>query len=165
MSILRQTKWLIAVSLLVFSVSSIWSVTLWASESTGDAPDAAEKVNSGVLDGMTFSGELGPKGQPADVKDTFVFKDGKFISLECEKNCNYPARPYFIRKVGNTIEFISETRCRDKDAKIVWRGIVDGETIKGGFHWTSHRWYWTVEKDFQFEGKLIKGTTPIIGSQ
>ena len=104
-------------------------------------------------------------GKPADVKDTFVFKEGNFFSKEGEAMCKSPACPYFVRHVGNTIEFISETRCKDKNAKIVWRGTVDGKMIKGVFHWTNERWYWTIEKEFWFEGTLIENPEPIIGSQ
>jgi len=161
-----QTKSLLVINLMLVSLFILWPISSLASDpEKDDLVDASEAVGSEILDGMTFIGELGLKGRPADVKDTFVFEDGNFVSKECEKTCRFPARPYFIRHVGDTIEFISETRCPDKDAKIVWQGIVDGETIKGMFHWTSKRWYWTIEKDFWFEGTLIENTPPTIGSQ
>lgn len=122
---------------------------------------AAELSGSGILDGMTFASELGPSGKPADVKDTLVFANGMLVSAECERRCNYPARPYFVRRNGGAIEFVSETRCPDKDAKIVWRGTVDDETIKGTFTWTVVRWYWTIEKEFWFEGTLADPSTPV----
>lgn len=99
------------------------------------------------------------------MKDTLVFANGTFVSTECERRCKYPARPYFIRQVGDRIEFISETRCPDKDAKIVWRGTVDDGTIKGVFTWTTVRWYWTIEKEFSFEGTIVEGATPIASSR
>jgi len=162
----RRTKSIFLMSLMLLSLSSIWPIFSWASDSNKDDPvDTSETVSSEILDGMTFIGELGPKGKPADVKDTFVFEDGNFVSKECEARCKFPARPYFIRHVGNTIEFISETRCPYKDAKIIWRGSVDGKKIKGVYHWRSERWYWTIEKEFWFEGILVENTTSDIGSQ
>lgn len=121
--------------------------------------DAELADGSGILDGLVFSGELGLLGKPADVKDKLVFADGMFVSTECEKRCNYPARPYFVRQRGEKIEFVSETQCPTKDAKIVWRGTVDNETISGEATWTVNRWYWTVEKKFWFEGTLAEPAT------
>ena len=161
-----QTKNPIVIIFLLVSFSSVGPITLWASDAAMNDPvDTSETVDSGVLDGMTFVGELGPEGKPRDVKDTFVFENGYFVSRECEERCNYPARPYFTRRVGSTIEFISETRCPDKDAKIVWRGTVDGKRIKGGYHWTSKRWYWTIEREFRFEGNLVGSNTSTAESQ
>jgi hypothetical protein len=111
---------------------------------------------TGPLDGKTFTGALGPDGKPKDVKDVFVFENGTFVSKECEVRCKYPARPYFVRTNGTKTEFLSETQCPYKDAKIVWRGIVDGDTVKGKSTWVAKRWYWTVEKTFEFEGKLVE---------
>jgi hypothetical protein len=165
-SMRRQIKSLLVMSLMLLSLSSVWSISSWASGPKGeDQVDSSNAVSSELLDEMTFIGEVCPKGQPADVKDTVVFKDGSFVSKKCAEMCKYPASPYFIRHVGNAIEFISETRCTDKDAKIVWRGTVDGEKIKGVFHWTSNRWYWTVEKEFWFEGTLVENNASAIGSQ
>jgi len=114
----------------------------------------AELQGSGALDGMIFKGKLGPMGQPADVEDTLVFANGLFLSSECERRCNFPARPYFVRNINDGIEFISETRCPDKDATLVWRGTIENDVIKGEFTWVSSRWYWTYEKTFWFEGVL-----------
>ena len=98
----------------------------------------------GGLDGRSFVGALGPRGKPKDVEDRFVFVNGTFVSKECELKCKYPARPYFVRKVGDKIEFISETKCPYKDATIVWRGTVEGDKIRGVSTWTVKRWYWTI---------------------
>jgi hypothetical protein len=139
----------------------------WFLFSEFQRPVQAERVEaidlrgSGILDGMTFASELGPRGEPADVEDSLVFADGMFVSTECELRCDYPARPYFVRQNGDRIEFVSETRCPHKDAKIVWRGTVDDKTIKGTATWTLSRWYWTIEKEFWFEGTLAKPETPV----
>lgn len=116
--------------------------------------DATQEFGSGVLDGMTFASELGPLGKPADVKDVLVFENGMFVSIECERQCNYPASAYLSRSKGDVTEFISETRCPHKDATIVWRGEVTDGRIKGVATWTTNRWYWTLERDIAFEGTL-----------
>jgi hypothetical protein len=163
---MRQSKTILAIGGLLVVLTGGWLVfspaaTLVQAENL----DTADVGDSGTLDGMTFSAELGPVGKPADVKDTLVFANGTFVSTECERRCGYPARPYFVRQVGDGIEFISETRCPDKDAKIVWRGTVDDGTIKGVFTWTTVRWYWTIEKEFSFEGTLVEGAKPIASSR
>jgi hypothetical protein len=43
-----------------------------------------------------------------------------------------------------------------KEAKIDWRGTTEGDNIMGKSIWIVQRWYWTVEKTFEFEGKLQK---------
>ena len=113
-------------------------------------------AGSGALDGMRFSGQVGPLGKPGDVTDSFVFADGLFLSTECEKRCDFPARPYFVRHQADGIDFVSKTRCPTKNALIEWRGTVDGDRISGEFTWTVERWYWTIEKTFWFEGTLAE---------
>ena len=123
--------------------------------------DVTQEFGSGVLDGMTFASELGPVGKPADVKDVLVFENGMFVSMECERQCNYPASAYFVRSRGDVTEFISETRCPHKDATIVWRGEVTDGRIKGVATWTTNRWYWTLERDIAFEGTLADPSSPV----
>ena len=114
----------------------------------------------GILDGLTFTSTNGQYGKPGDHTDTLIFKEGTFVSTDCEKKCNYPAQAYFTRRLGEKIEFISETRCQTQDADIVWRGIVDGNNIEGTYSWRSSRWYWTLEKEFWFKGSPEKNIIP-----
>ena len=129
------------------------------------AIEDTEESGSGPLDGMTFTGALGPSGKPKDIEDSFVFANGTFVSKECESRCKYPARPYFVRSNGNQTEFISETQCPYKDARIIWRGTIQGDKIKGVSTWTVKRWYWTVENNFEFEGKLTERLTPVANTE
>ena len=126
-----------------------------------ETTEATVADGSGILDGLTFSSELGPLGKPANVKDVLVFENGMFVSKECEQRCGYAPRPYFVRRVGDKTEFISETHCPSKDSTIVWRGTVNNGTIKGKFTWTAARWYWTIEKEFWFEGMLADRGGPV----
>lgn len=115
----------------------------------------------GVLDGLTFFGVLGPSGGEQNVEDTWIFDKGLFLSMECLRRCDYPARPYFSREKDGAIEFVSETECPNKNATIYWRGRIEGETIRGEFIWIVERWYWTIEKTFQFEGELAEEALPL----
>lgn len=135
---------------------------------SNSGPDASEELvdisklqGKGILDGMIFTSELGPIGKPSDVKDKLIFKDGMFVSSECERRCNYPAQPYFVRKKDEEIQFVSETKCATKDATIVWRGSVKDGNIEGVFTWTVKRWYWTVENEFWFKGTIENGPESI----
>lgn len=152
----KKTKNFILICLLCALLPGIWLISPLnaISEQSGQIDSTDVSEGSGILDGLIFSAMLGPSGKPLDVKDTLVFKNGTFVSEECEKRCNYPAQAYFARRVGEKIEFISETRCLTKDATIVWRGTVYGDRIEGINTWKVNRWYWTVEKDFKFEGSL-----------
>lgn len=120
-----------------------------------DVPQA-KAGGSGILDGMTFSGQVLRDGKPiVDVVDKWIFASGTFLSTECAVRCNYPRAPYYVRNNSGGIEFISESHCLDKNAKIVWRGTVNGSEVKGTKVWTISRWYWTFEKKFDFAGTLI----------
>jgi len=87
-----------------------------AGEDATAGPVATEPI-SGPLDGLRFTGALGPDGKPKDTPDTFVFENGNFVSKECELRCSYPARPYFVRVNVSKTEFISETQCPYKDER------------------------------------------------
>ncbi len=135
-----------------------WQLEAGASEA-GANTGSSESGVAGPLDGMTFSGALGPEGKPKDIADSFVFENGSFVSKECELRCKYPPRPYFVRVNGSKTEFISETQCPYKDARIVWRGTIEGGRIKGKSTWIVKRWYWTVEDTFEFEGELVSAAS------
>ncbi|OEY65912.1 hypothetical protein BG841_05215 [Marinobacter sp. X15-166B] len=105
-----------------------------------------------VLDGKTFQSRLGPKGEPADIDDRLVFRDGLFVSEECERRCGYAPAKYWVRVEGERIQMMAEAPCLNADAVIVWRGTVTGDEIEGTYTWVNKRWYWTFEKEFWFKG-------------
>jgi hypothetical protein len=139
-------------------VAVLAAVSMFGSLSAGDSgSDSAEdaEIVTGPLDGLVFEGALGPDGEPRDTPDTFVFENGTFVSRECELRCKFPARPYFVRVNGDRTEFISESKCPYKDARITWRGTVEGDTLRGKSTWVVKRWYWTIEDTYEFEARLI----------
>ena len=87
-----------------------------------------------VLDGKSFSGKLAGPGIDSGSTDVVVFKDGMFVSEECQKRCGYTDGPYWIRSNGEGgVQFKAETPCLEADANIVWNGIVRGDEIEGTF--------------------------------
>lgn len=153
------------ISIAILALATPTSLSSASNSGSVNNPTAQEEIIPGPLDGMTFNGALGPDGKPKDIPDSFVFENGTFVSKECELRCKYPARPYFVRTNGDQIEFISETKCPYKDAKITWRGTIEGDTIKGKSTWVVKRWYWTVENNFEFEGKLAKKPAAAVNTE
>lgn len=115
--------------------------------------DAADGTAS-VLDGRAFRGKVGHAGEDPFAEDVWIFDEGMFMSEKCIE-CGYSDSPYWVRFEEEGVRFMSESRCPVTDATIVWRGVVTGDRIQGTFTWTKERWYWTVEKEFWFEGRLV----------
>ncbi len=161
---MKRTKLLLALGGLIMVVV-LGTFAATAPPTSGEAmpANAALRSGSGPLDGRVFLSMLGQEGKPGDIEDELIFEDGMFVSTECERRCNYPASPYFVRHRDNALEFFSESRCPHKDATIVWRGVVEDGVIKGESTWTLKRWYWTVEKKFWFEGELAEQAVASIG--
>ncbi len=160
----RHSKTVLAITVVLAALTGGWLVLAPAAMWVHAAKvEPAGTEASAILDGMSFVSELGPLGKPGDITDFLIFENGMFVSKECERRCAYPPAPYFIRHVGGKTEFVAETHCSDKDSTIVWRGTVDvaNGTIEGTFTWTADRWYWTVEKDFWFEGTLADRDIPL----
>ena len=156
---------IILAALLVLGGAVGWAVYQPAPQITDrGAALASASTASGALDGMVFRSDLGPEGKPADVNDQLVFANGMFQSIECARRCGYPPSPYFVRRVGEAIEFVTESHCEHKNATMVWEGTVENGAVKGRIYWTAERWYWTVENEFWFEGTLENGSD-VIGSR
>jgi hypothetical protein len=155
----RSTRLLIGFGTLFFLIGVIsWAVSPPEPQAADREADiGSATAAAGILDGMTFRSELGPKGKPADVNDQLVFANGMFQSIECAKRCGYPPSPYYVRQVGEAIKFVSESHCEHKDATMVWEGTIENGVILGRIRWTAERWYWTVENEFWFEGTLEDG--------
>lgn len=163
---MQRSKLVIALGVVVAFIAAGWvSLSEPADSDMAGILGIEQLKGEGPLDGMIFVGELGPDGKPKDTADTFVFANGAFVSKECELRCKFPARPYFVRNSDNKIEFVSETKCPYKNATIIWRGTIEGDTITGVSTWTVKRWYWTIENRFEFAGKLVDQPTPVASVQ
>jgi hypothetical protein len=156
----RFPGWFPIVTVLLYwataGIASLWAGEIQTALST---PNNSSQIS--VLDGKSFAGELGLLGEPALTTDLLVFSDGMFVSKNCESKCGYTKGIYWVRAIEDGVEVLSETPCLRSDATIVWRGIVKGDKIEGTFTWTSERWYWTIEKEFWFNGKLVESDAPV----
>ena len=118
-----------------------------------DQPNlAALEKGVGFLDGLTFTTNLAPQGKSGAIRDAMFFRDGQFLSLECEDRCNYPASAYYARAIEGGHEFVVEAWCPTKDATMVWRGQIVGDEVSGTVTWSMRRFYWTVSTVLEFTG-------------
>lgn len=115
--------------------------------------DAALAKGAGVLDDLTFTTLLAPQGKPGAIRDAMFFRDGQLLSLECDDRCNYPPSAYYARQVEDGHEFVVEAWCPTKNATMVWRGRVVGDTVSGTVTWSVRRFYWTVGTVLEFSGR------------
>jgi len=162
---MKQRSKLMLAIILLFGVLGISWITLSSTPKSflEDRVTAKGILGKGILDGMTFAAAMRLPGDTDDVDDIFVFANGTFVSTECDERCGYPARPYFVRYVDDAVEFISESHCLYKDAKIVWRGTIKDGKISGVSTWTVKRWYWTIEKELLFKGTLVDTAASVAG--
>ena len=155
--ILISSNKFVRYTILILIISAVTTSTyLQAAETTPSENQNPSALQITILEGKTFSGELGLDGKPASATDLLVFNDGMFISKGCEQRCGYTAAKYQISAKGDHFEVISETPCLKSDATILWQGKVKGDEIEGSFTWVNKRWYCTFEKKFWFKGKLVE---------
>ena len=107
-----------------------------------------------ILDGRQFRGPVGMKGKPRRREDSFVFKDGQFISENCKAQGFTPG-VYWVRQEDGEIHFRAELKSPEHGT-IVYKGQVRGDELEASFVWRKDRWYWNVERDYWFKGKLVK---------
>ncbi len=89
-------------------------------------------AQTATLDGKVFVADAGEKGKAADEKgDVITFKDGKFHSSACDQY-GYGKGNYKSTAQADGISFEAETTS-EKDGKLVWKGVVRGDTIDGTF--------------------------------
>ena len=87
------------------------------------------KQGTGKLDGKSFVGEIGKKGEKKGDKDEFIFKDGKFLSTACEAYGFHEA-PYTATEKDGVISFTCEVT-NDKSEKMSWKGECKKDEIEG----------------------------------
>ena len=103
-----------------------------------------------ALDGLSFSGMTGEKGKGDHHADTITFRDGIFRSLDCE-NWGFGPAPYEMERVSNGYRFTAILKSPDR-GELAWTGTIVDNTARATFRWTHKRWYWTIERDYWFEG-------------
>ena len=82
----------------------------------------------GELDGKTFNGKVWTEGEKGD-PDTFIFKSGQFRSTACDQY-GYSSAPYTVSEKDGVKSFTSTTTNKE-GAKMLWQGVVQGNSIEG----------------------------------
>lgn len=107
----------------------------------------------GPLDGMAFVGKIGPAGDP-DLDDVLYFEDGHFWSKACTR-CGFAPAPYWVRKVAEGIEFRGVLESPER-GRFHYLGRVHDGRITVQINWRHERWYWSIDRDLSFRGKLAR---------
>ena len=132
------------------------SVTVVGADAIPGAVGAAASPSTvpalSPLDGRTFVTQSGEKGKQASKKDTFVFRDGRFLSEACTPY-GFGDAPYQATVGGATVRFHAETHS-PTHGKMVWDGIVKNNDIEATSIWTRERWYWKIKKEYWFRGQM-----------
>ena len=109
---------------------------------------------SHILDGKKFIGPTGEKGKKVHHEDLLAFRDGKFTSSECFQY-GFKGGPYTATVEAESIYFQAETTS-PTHGKMVWKGILKGDTLDVTYSWTKERWFWTTFREYWFKGSLVK---------
>jgi hypothetical protein len=86
------------------------------------------------LDGKSFVGQIGKKGEKSGDKDEIVFKDGKFRSTACDKY-GFGQVPYTAKEGVGETTFEAETMSA-KEGTMKWKGTVKGGTVTATVIWS-----------------------------
>lgn len=148
----------------VLQIAAIVAATLGTGAATltvmnKDIPDlsvpAGAWATTGALDGLAFKiyGKNVESG--AVLEDDILFRDGTFLSTDCEAYCNFGWSDYQTKQVDGVIHFTATAICPDAPHTVVWHGRVTGEDVEVDATWTTRRWYWTNQIPVQATGMVI----------
>ncbi|MDX1555640.1 MAG: hypothetical protein R3212_06410 [Xanthomonadales bacterium] len=136
---------------------TLFLLAQWPARSN-EGPELAVPVSSqGALDGLSFKGKLGPSDRAPDKADVLYFKNGQFWSKICVP-CGFPPGPYRARRTDEGIEFEGILESPDR-GRFLYTGLVKDGKLVARINWRKERWYWTIDKDFRFEGAQGESTT------
>jgi hypothetical protein len=144
---------LIEASMSNFLRAMLFIAAVAAVATTGAAGVPSSKARA--LDGSRFAGQTGEKGKGDHHEDTITFENGLFRSLDCE-NWGFGAGSYTVEKKGDAYHFRS-TLLSPGRGSLEWTGKIVGDKASATFRWTHERWYWTIKRDYWFEGTRQAG--------
>ncbi len=107
---------------------------------------------TGILDGRSFVGQLKSVDGANTLDDTLHFSEGHFWSSGCTK-CSFMPGSYWTRQNGAAIEFQGVLESPERGRFTYQGSVVDGR-VEAKIHWIRERWYWTVDRDYVFEGRI-----------
>ncbi len=135
-------------SLIIFGTGLITLIVFCVSVAFADDSSLSELH----LDNRRFIGPMGVQGDPNPPDDEFMFEDGKFVSKSCLDWGFSPAR-YWVRNEKDGLHFLAELSSPDH-GEMRYEGVFDGQLIKGRVMWKKERWYWTIQREYRFTGRL-----------
>ena len=111
-------------------------------------------AQEGQLDGKVFVGQYREKHKRAIKEDELRFIDGEFHSADYGQK-GFNGGVYQAKTAEGKIYFEAET-VSSKQGKIIWRGIIHGDSIEVNYQWRKKGWLSDTQKDYLFSGKLKK---------
>ncbi|MEJ6390097.1 hypothetical protein [Gymnodinialimonas ulvae] len=119
-------------------------------------------IDSGALDGMTFDIHGTDLGSGAALEDELVFRDGTFMSVDCQNYCDFGWSEYQTKEIDGVIHFTATTLCPDAPHTVVFHGRVDATDIVLDATWTTRRWYWTNQIEITATGTAVPSDAPAV---
>jgi hypothetical protein len=103
---------------------------------------AAAGETKGALDEEVFFVERGEVGKPSDGKDTYIFRNGNFLSRYYEREYGFETGSYTATKKGDAITFAADIQSKSHGT-IHWEGTVVGDQIDVRYTWNGKqpKWY------------------------
>ena len=111
-------------------------------------------AQEGQLDGKVFIGQYREKHKRTLKEDELKFMNGEFHSDSYVQK-GFIGGAYQTKTVDGKIYFTAET-VSSKQGKIIWRGIIHGDSIEVDYQWRKKGWLSDTQKDYLFSGKLKK---------
>ncbi len=131
----------------------------WPARSEDGGQAAIPVSASGALDGLSFEGMFGPSGGSSDRADVLYFNDGYFWSKNCVP-CGFLPGPYRSRETDEGIRFEGVLESPDR-GRFRYTGLVKNGKVYAQINWRKERWYWTIDKDFRFEGARAESSASV----
>ncbi|MGA6994479.1 MAG: hypothetical protein WBX50_11360 [Candidatus Deferrimicrobiaceae bacterium] len=136
-------------------ISALFAVLLFIIYGANHAA-GSEAASTGLLDGKVFLVEKGEKGEEADGKDTYIFRDGMFRSVNYEKDHGFIEGAYKASQQGDIITFAADTES-ETQGRIHWEGTVGGDRIDVRYTWTGKKpkWYQSAPEPTEHWARLV----------
>ena len=103
----------------------------------GLALSPAPAEEPGLLDGMTFEGDLVEFGsEAAPLEDTLTFENGEFLSKACVRY-GFGKAPYKATREGDKVKWSAVVASSEPEGgKAEWSGTVVGDKLTGTMIWS-----------------------------
>jgi hypothetical protein len=95
-------------------------------------------------------GMFGPGDGSSDRADVLHFCDGYFRSENCVP-CGFSPGRYKPWSTDKGVRFDGVLTSPDR-GRFHYKGVVREGRVFARLMWRKERWYWTIDKDFRFEG-------------